>query len=153
MKASRKKKLVFHTTRLGNREKIEQEGWLVTNNPRHDAYYGRGIYFWELEEDAHALGKLWYKGQYEIVPQNIFLSNNFECVDINTDARKNSNLFSRSFIDRGVNLLWINRAYLSHRDKIRADGHSCVYLVDLSNMNSINISEKEIESNKIIRSH
>ncbi|NES22482.1 MAG: hypothetical protein F6K41_27080 [Symploca sp. SIO3E6] len=125
-------KKVFHTTKLGIKPIIESEGWIVNNNPPHCAFYGRGIYFWELESDAHCLGRLWYGENYEIVSETLLFGEN--CTIINRDIPpvKNPDLCAKNFLDLGINVLIIPQAYLNHEAKIEALGCSYVWLVDLS---------------------
>lgn len=124
-------KKVFHTTKRGIKPLIESEGWIVSNNPPHCAFYGRGIYFWELESDAHSLGRLWYGENYEIVSEVLLFWENYTIINRDIPPVKNPDLFSRNLLNRRINMLVIPQAYLNHEAKIEASGCSYVWLVDL----------------------
>ena len=46
--------IVYHTTATESAIKIVRDGYRVSSTT--EACYGRGIYFWELREDAHRYG-------------------------------------------------------------------------------------------------
>lgn len=126
-----KYKKVFHTTKLGIKTIIESEGWIVSNNSPHCAFYGRGIYFWELESDAHRLGRLWHEENYEIVSETLPFLGNSTIINRDTPPVKDPDFFSKYLLSRGINMLIIPQAYLNHEAKIEALGCSYVWLVDL----------------------
>jgi hypothetical protein len=124
-------KKVFHTTKLGVKSMIDSEGWIVSNNSPHCAFYGRGIYFWELESDAHRLGRFWYGKDYEIVSETLPFLSNFIIINRDIPPIEKPDFFSRHFLSKGINMLVIPQAYLNHKAKIEALGCSYVWLVDL----------------------
>jgi len=70
---------VYHTTSAGNGKRILEEGFRVYD--RRPALYGRGVYAWEREEDAHTYGqacdptdnRLFPKG-YDVVAARVRLN-------------------------------------------------------------------------------
>ncbi len=125
-------KEVFHTTKLGVKSIIQSDGWLVNNNPPHCAFYGRGIYFWELECDAHYLGELWYGKDYEIVSETLPFSENYIIIDRDISPVIDPDSFSKYFLSQDINILVIPQAYFNHKTKTEALGCSYVWLTNLS---------------------
>lgn len=122
---------VYHTTKKGNGEKIKNEGWRIYRDSPHLAFYGRGIYFWELEQDAHLMGEYWYDGNYDIVAQEFTINEDLICLDRAESSPDNADSISKYYLDKNVKFLKIKRAYFSHRRKLISNGSSIVYLVDL----------------------
>jgi hypothetical protein len=136
---------VFHTTKLGVRSIIQSEGWLVSNASPHSAFYGRGIYFWELECDAHYLGNLWYGKDYEIVSEKLpFFENNNIIINRDVSLVTDPDFFSRYFLSKGVSILTIPHAYFNHKTKVEALGCSYVWLVNLPSSGSVKIKFNSI---------
>jgi hypothetical protein len=143
-------KKVFHTTKLGVKSIIQSEGWVVNSNSPHCAFYGRGIYFWELECDAHYLGQLWYGKEYEIVYETLPFYENYTIIDRDIPPVKDPDCFSRYFLSQDINILVIPKAYFNHKTKIEAVGCSYVWLIDLpfTGIAKIKLNSKDVSDEK-----
>ncbi len=129
---------VFHATPKGNGSKIERKGWIVNDIPTVGDVYGRGIYFWDLIEDAHTYGRMYLKGNYDIVAENIpLVDGHYTFYDHNKRNIGDADQFSQSLIRQGIYCLIINRAYMDYSTMI-AEGRAYVWLVDI-NKKSIQI--------------
>ena len=126
-------KRVYHCTKLGNGTRIEQDGWVVPNNIYNGQVYGRGIYFWELINDAHEFGRLWYgNDNYEIIEETIpLIDGEYEYYDHNKRIGNHDDI-SKGLIRRGIKCLIISRAYMDN-STMEAQGKAFVWLVDIDN--------------------
>ena len=125
---------VYHTTGLGNADKIIKDGWNIQKQFLRGQLYGRGIYFWEKEDDAKMFGELYYsKSGYDIlmeeVPYRNILSYDFKMRVPNND---DADLFSKQMIQRGYELVEIRSAYMDDTTMKQAKGKAYVWLVDIN---------------------
>jgi hypothetical protein len=123
---------VYHTTQEGNGYKIINEGWHIPRQIHIGQVYGRGIYFWELLEDAHNYGKLMYSsGKYEIIEEDIpLIEGKFMNYNHNNRMGSDHDMISKGLIKRGINCLIISRAYMDN-STMESKGRAFVWLVDI----------------------
>ncbi len=130
---------VYHATPKGNGKKIERNGWIVKDIPDIGAVYGRGIYFWDLIEDAHTYGNRFFNGHYDIVAEEIPLVEGcYTFYDHNKRSIGDVDYFSQVLISRGIHCLIISRAYMDYSTML-SQGRAYVWLVDI-NQNSIQVN-------------
>lgn len=123
---------VYHATKAGNGDKIIRDGWNVSREINNGQVYGRGIYFWELESDAHTFGKIWYgENGYDIVEETIpLIDGQFTHYDHNKRAG-NHDTVAQGLLNRGICCMIISRSYMD-RSTIEAKGNAYVWLVDIN---------------------
>jgi hypothetical protein len=129
---------VYHATKKGNGRKIEKSGWLVGENTRIGQVYGRGIYFWDLIEDAHTFAAIYLNNDYDIVSENIPLVDGY--YEYYDRSRRNTNdpdIIAQGCLRRGIHCLIIPRAYMDE-STMMAQGRAYVWLVDI-NKNNIEV--------------
>lgn len=123
---------VYHTTKVGNGEKIINSGWIIPRQINIGQVYGRGIYFWEFIEDAHKYGKLIYgNNNYEIIEEDIpLIEGKYQFYDHNIRMGSDHDMISKGLLNRGINCLIISRAYMDN-STMEASGRAYVWLVDI----------------------
>jgi hypothetical protein len=123
---------VYHTTKDGNGEKIINSGWNIPRKINIGQVYGRGLYFWELIEDAHKYGQLVYGDRnYEIIQEEIpLIEGNFLLYNHSKRMGSDHDMISKGLLKRGINCLIISRAYMD-KSTMEAKGKAFVWLVDI----------------------
>jgi hypothetical protein len=123
---------VYHTTEDGNGIKIINSGWIIPRQINIGQVYGRGIYFWELIEDAHKYGQLIYgNNNYEIIEEKIpLIEGKYQYYDHLKRMGSDHDMLSKGLIRRGINCLIISKAYMDN-STMEASGKAYVWLVDI----------------------
>ena len=123
---------VYHTTAQGNGKNIVKDGWIVSQNIATGRLYGTGIYFWELEKDAHVFGEKYFPNGYDIILEKIPYRK-YLFYDTNKRLPNNEDaiLFSKQMLAKGIELLIIPRAYIDNTT-MQAQGKAFVWLVDIN---------------------
>lgn len=129
---------VYHTTAKGNKALIHRNGWKIKKIAPHLSYYGTGIYFWELLDDAHEMGKLWYDNNYDIV-EVLIPKNDITVIDRSMTCLDDPVSYTKEIIAREIRFLKIPYAYFSHRRKLIAQGASILFLVNMNDNEIITI--------------
>jgi hypothetical protein len=123
---------VYHATKKGNGRKIEKKGWLVGENTRVGQVYGRGIYFWDLIEDAHTFGSIYLGNDYDIVSENIpLVDGHYTYYDHNKRNTSDPDVLAQGLLRQGIHCLIISRAYMDY-STMMAQGRAYVWLVDIN---------------------
>jgi hypothetical protein len=123
---------VYHTTKLGNAERILKVGWFVPRQIHIGQVYGRGIYFWELLEDAHEYGKRMYGvNNYEIIEEHLpLIEGKYLYYDHKKRVYSDHDDISKGLLKRGICCLVIVRSYMD-RSTMEAKGRAFVWLVNI----------------------
>lgn len=121
---------VFHTTRKGNGKLITENGWEVTYAGWN--IYGRGIYFWDLMDDAHRYGKERFDGVYDIVSEDIPITpSNSVTYDHAKAASSHIDSIAKGLLSRGIDVIIISNPQIAQSTLSRAKGKAYLWLVDI----------------------
>lgn len=121
---------VYHATPYGNGSSIVNNGWEVTRSGVN--IYGRGIYFWELIEDAHSYGEEKF-GDYEIVEETIpFTSENHVIYSHKKAVDNHIDDIAQSLLSKNIDVIVIPNPYIETTTMIKAKGKAYLWLVDMN---------------------
>lgn len=122
---------VYHTTSLGNGERIVRDGWIVDRSGTN--IYGRGIYFWEYTSDAHRYGSERFgKGKYEIIEETIPVHDRNSVVFSHSRARgSHIDSIAQGLLARGVDVVVISNPHITDTTMSAASGRAFLWLVDI----------------------
>lgn len=122
---------VYHTTPRGNARRIVEKGWEVTLAGTN--IYGRGIYFWELVEDAHVYGHDRFgPSAYEIVAEAIpITSENSVTYDHDRARGRTIDGIAKGLLRRTIDVVVISNPQIEGSTLSRARGRAFLWLVDI----------------------
>lgn len=99
-------KLVYHTTRKGNADRIAQKGYRIDSQTHH--LYGRGVYFWERRDDAENYGKtIFGENNYEIMQQRIEVNRKNSITYDHSQAYGSPDDIAQRLLNRGIEVIII----------------------------------------------
>lgn len=93
--------------------------------------YGRGIYFWELEEDAEAYGKRIFKENAAIVKSKFIATRKNSVIWNSRYKYQSPDTIARNLIQRGIKVVIIPNDKIEDTTFTFAKGDALCYLVDL----------------------
>jgi len=126
-------RVVYHATHKSNVAEIEENGFTVSNEGTVNIY-GRGVYFWELEEDAKAYGRNRFSNDYGIVRARLTIDKGENAVVWNSRYRFQSpDTISRNLVRRNIEIIVIPNHLIEDTTFGFARGDAYCFLVDLHN--------------------
>ena|SRR5579871_273808 len=122
---------VFHATRSAFVPSLRRDGFLVGKHGSRNIY-GRGIYFWELEEDAESYGRMLYEDDARIVGIKLAVSRENSIVWDSKYRHEDPDTIARNLIERGKRIVIIPNHLIEDTTFLFAKGDALCYLIDLS---------------------
>ena len=138
--------IVYHTTSTVNAFKIVRRGYRVAKST--EACYGRGIYFWELKDDAHRYGVYQQLGGklpevyvdrkgnvfegYSVLPHRLTITveNSLTYPFVETVSPDTATLLTSILLQHGKRVMIIPNRYIQRTAHQNAKGRAYVYLLN-----------------------